>query len=74
MHIIWALNLNRIEAIKPIKLSLTGQAVFISENIDTEYFTNSCISVGLGFQDYLQALETLFVGKAVSDLSRSTAI
>ena len=49
-----------------------GQAVFISENIDTEHFTNSCNGGGDGFQDYLQALETPFVGKTASDLSRST--
>ena len=72
INLIWALNLNRLEAIKTIKLSLNGQALFISDNIDMSSFEDSCNGNNDTYQEYLQCLETLFVGKAASDLSRST--
>ena len=56
LNIIWALSLTRIEAIKVIKLSLTGQAVFISENIDMTPFTDSCNGDGESYEDYMHCL------------------
>ena len=55
-----------------IKLSLNGQALFIGENIDMTPFENYYNGNNDSYQEYLQCLETLFVGKAASDLSRSS--
>lgn len=72
LNIIWAINLSRLEAIKILKLSLNGQALFVSDNIDMTPFENSCNGNGDGHLEYLQGLEALFVGTAAFDLSRSS--
>ena len=68
LNLIWALSLNKIEAIKAIKMSFAGPAVFIAENIDAEELINQMNGNDNGYEGYLKALENLFVGKAESEL------
>ena len=71
LNLIWALSLSKIEAIKAIKMSFAGPAVFIAENIDAEELINQMNGNDNGYEGYLKALENLFVGKAESELSRT---
>ena len=71
LNLISALSLNKIEAIKAIKMSYAGHAVFIAENIDAEELINQMNGNDNGYEGYLKALENLFVGKAESELSRT---
>ena len=71
LKLIWALCLNKIEAIKAIKMSFAGPAVFIAENIDAKELINLMNSNENGYKGYLKALDNLFVGKAKSGLSRT---
>ena len=71
LNLIWALSLSKIEAIKAIKMSFAGPAVFIAENIDAEELINQMNGEDNGYEGYLKALEHLFVGKAESELSRT---
>ena len=68
-NIIEALDLTKEQAIKFIRLSFTGNAVFISENIKTEpYLQEMNVSA---LKEYLQSLENLFVGSANKELARA---
>ena len=71
INLIWALGLTKIEAVKIIKMSFTGKALFIAENIDAEDLINQMNGDKNDYEGYLTALGNLFVGKAVADLSRS---
>ena len=71
LNLIWALSLNKIEAIKAIKMSFAGPAVFIAENIDAEELINQMNGNDTVYEGYLNALEILFAGKAESELSRT---
>ena len=71
LNLIWALSLPKIEAIKTIKMSFAGPAVFIAENINAEELINQMNGDDNGHEGYLTALENLFVGKAESELSRT---
>ena len=53
---------SKIEAIKTIKMSFAGPAVFIAENIDAEELINQMNSDDNGHEGYLKALENWFVG------------
>ena len=64
LNLIWALSLTRVEAIKVIKMSFSRPAIFIAENINTEDHTNRMNGDGYSYENYLQALENLFVGHA----------
>merc|ERR1712240_737703 len=68
---IWALSLSKIEAIKAIKMSFAGPAVFIAENIDAEELINQMNGYDNGYEGYLKSVENVFVGKAESELSRT---
>ena len=70
-NLIWALGLTKIEAVKIIKMSFTGKALFIAENIDAEDLINQMNGDNNGYEGYLTALGNLFVGKAEADLSRT---
>ena len=69
-NLLWALNIQKIEAIKLIKMSFTGPAIYIAENVDQDIFINDMNGEG-GLEGYLLALENLFVGKAASDIHRT---
>ena len=71
LNLIWVLSINKIEAIKAIKMSFEGPAVFIAENIDAEELFNQMNGNYNGYEGYLKALENLFIGKAESELSRT---
>ena len=71
INLIWALGLTKIEAVKIIKMSFTGKALFIAENIDAEDLINQMNGDDNGYEGYLTALGNLFVGKAEADLSRT---
>ena len=67
LNLIWTLTLIKIEAIKTIKMSFAGPAVFIAENIDAEELINQINGDDNGYKGYLKAVENLFVGKAKSE-------
>ena len=71
LNLIWALSLSKIEAIKAIKMSFAGPAVFIAGNNDGIELINQMMDNDNDYEGYLKALEKLFVGKAESELSRT---
>ena len=66
-NLVWALYLNKIKAIKALKMSFAGPSVFIAENNDAEELLNHMKGDDNGYEGYLKALENLFVGKAESE-------
>ena len=63
------MNLNKDQSIKFIRLSFSGNAVFISKNIKTEPYLQEMF--GSALKEYLQALENLFVGKRQQGIGES---
>ena len=68
-NVFWSLDMNKENSIKLIKLSMTNKAVFMCENVDVDLFLNSMN--GEAVEQYLEALERLFIGTASKELSRS---
>ena len=62
------MDLTKEQAIKFVRLSFKGNAVFISENVDVDPFLQSMN--GEALKQYLQALENLFVGSGNKELAR----
>ena len=67
-NIIEALDMTKEQAIKFIRLSFKGNAVFISENVKTEPFIQSMN--GEALKQYFHSLENLFVGSGNKELAR----
>ena len=57
INLIWALGLTKIEAVKIIKMSFTGKALFIAENIDAEDLINQMNGDDNGYESTLRHLE-----------------
>lgn len=67
-NVFWSLELNKNKAIKLSRLSCTGKALFMMQNIDPDLFLQEMN--GNALDSYLNELENLFIGSASKELSR----